>query len=437
MSLATPRDIRMLQQRLYFNAKAECDNRFYTLYDKVWRSDILNHAYRLVRANDGGAGVDGVTFDQIEAAGVDGWLADLQQDLRTRQYLPKPVRRVMIPKFGGGERPLGIPTIRDRVAQMAAKLVLEPIFEADFEPTVYGYRPGLSAGEAIKRVHQLLCQGYTDVVDADLSKYFDTIPHDALLNCVARRVADGTVLHLVKMWLKAPVEERTPEGQRKLSGGADTTRGTPQGGVISPLLANLYMNRMLKFWRQRDCGTRFQAEIISYADDFVILSRGHAAPALEWVKEYLGRVGLVLNEAKTSVRDAKKECFNFLGYSFGLHWYWKTGQAYTGASPSAKSVNRIKQSVDAILKRNHNKPWGEIRCRLNQTLRGWSAYYSYGSLWKSYKAVDHYVCQGVRQFLSRRHKLPSAGCRRFSWDRVFGELGIVELGRRKDAPSCA
>jgi len=427
----------MLQQGLYFNAKTECDNRFYTLYDKVWRADILNHAYRLVRANDGAPGVDGVTFDQIEAAGVDGWLADLQQDLRTRQYAPKPVRRVMIPKYGGGERPLGIPTVRDRVAQMAAKLVLEPIFEADFEPTVYGYRPGLGAGDAIKRVHQLLCQGYTDVVDADLSKYFDTIPHDALLKCVARRVADGSVLHLIKMWLKSPVEERTPEGQRKLSGGADTTRGTPQGGVISPLLANLYMNRMLKYWRQRDCGTRFQAEIISYADDFVILSRGHAVPALEWVKEYLGRVGLVLNEAKTSIRDAKKECFNFLGYSFGPHWYWKTGLAYTGASPSAKSINRIKENVDAILQRSHNKPWSDVSSRLNQTLRGWSAYYSYGSLWKSYKAVDHYVCQGVRQFLSRRHKLSSAGYRRFSWDRVFGELGIIELCRRKDAPLCA
>jgi len=437
MSLATPERIRKLQEGLYFKAKTECDSRFYTLYDKVWRADILYHAYRLVRANDGAPGVDGMTFDQIEAAGVEDWLAGLQHDLRTRQYCPSPVRRVMIPKNGGGERPLGIPTLRDRVVQMAAKLVLEPIFEADFEPTAYGYRLGLSAGDAIRRVHNLLCQGYTDVVDADLSKYFDTIPHDALLRCVARRVADGSMLHLIKMWLKAPVEERDQERQRSLSGGASSTCGTPQGGVISPLLANLYMNRMFKFWKKRDCGQRFQAEIVSYADDFVILSRGNAGLALKWVKEYLGRVGLVLNEKKTSLVDAKTEQFSFLGFSFGPHWYWKTGQAYMGASPSAKSVSRIKETVEAVLQPRNNKPWTEIRDDLNQKLRGWSAYFSYGSLWKSHKAVDHYVCERVRQFLARRHKLPTRGCRRFSWDRIFGELGIKELCRRKDAPSCA
>lgn len=437
MSLATPENIRKLKEGLYFKAKTERDGQFYTLYDKVWRADILEHAYRVARANDGAPGVDGVTFDQIEAAGVQGWLADLQQDLRTRQYRPKPVRRVMIPKPGGGERPLGIPTIRDRVAQTAAKMVLEPIFEADFEPAVYGYRPGLSAVDAIKHVHHLLCRGYTDVVDADLSKYFDTIPHTALLQCVARRVVDSNVLRLIKMWLKAPVEERTPDGQRTLTGGADSTRGTPQGGVISPLLANMYMNRMLKYWKQRECGQRFRAEIISYADDFVILSRGHAEPALEWVKTYLGRVGLVLNEKKTSIRDAKKECFNFLGYSFGPHRYWKTGQEYIGASPSAKSVSRIKESVGTILLPRNVGSWEDVRDRLNQTLRGWAAYYNYGTLWKSHKAVDHYVCERVRQFLVRRHKLSVRGCRRFSWDRIFGEFGIYELCRRRDAPSHA
>jgi len=437
MSLATPEQIRKLQQGLYLKAKAEPNFRFYSLYDKVYRTDVLHHAYRLVRANHGAPGVDGVSIEMIEAEGVDEWLAGLQTELRTRQYRPKPVRRVMIPKPGGGERPLGIPTLRDRVAQMAAKMVLEPIFEADFEPNAYGYRPGRSAGDAIKRVHSLLIQGYTDVVDADLSKYFDTIPHDALLKSVVRRVVDGAMLELIKLWLKAPVEEIGQDGGKRLTGGAASTCGTPQGGVISPLLANLYMNRMLKYWQIRDCGTRFQAEIVSYADDFVILSRGMAEPALEWVKECLGRIHLVLNEKKTSLRDARKETFDFLGYSFGPSRYWKTGQVYTSASPSAKSVNRVKENVRAVLQRNHNTPWDEVCDQLNIKLRGWSSYFNYGSVQKPYKAVNHYVCDQVRHFLARRHKLPTRGCRRFSWSSIFGELGVSELNRRKDAPSCA
>src|SRR5213596_2866003 len=241
MSLATPDNIRALQRKLYLKAKAEPDYRFYLLYDKVHRTDILRHAFDLVRANGGAPGVDGVSCAMVEAAGLENWLSGLATELRTKTYQPQPVRRVMIPKPGGGERPLGIPTIRDRVVQTAAKLVLEPIFEADLEPCAYGYRPKRGAQDAIRKVHELLCAGYTDVVDADLSKYFETIPHRELMQSVARRIVDRDVLRLIKAWLKAPVEERDEKGNRRMTGGQSSTRGTPQGGVVSPLLANLYM----------------------------------------------------------------------------------------------------------------------------------------------------------------------------------------------------
>ncbi|HEY5832132.1 MAG TPA: reverse transcriptase domain-containing protein, partial [Hyphomicrobiaceae bacterium] len=244
MNLATPEKIRTLQRKLCLKAKAEPDFRFYQLYDKVWREDILTHAYALARSNAGAPGVDGVTFAMIEAAGLQEWLVGLREELRSGAYRPQPVRRVMIPKPGGGERPLGIPTIRDRVVQTAVKIVVEPIFEADLEQSAYGYRPKRSA-VAIKEVHRLVCRGYSEVVDADLSKYFDTIPHAQLMQSVARRIVDRHVLRLIKPWLKAPVEGRDSGGGRHMTGGKDSTCGTPQGGVISPILANLYMNRFL------------------------------------------------------------------------------------------------------------------------------------------------------------------------------------------------
>ena len=281
MSLTTPEKIGTLQRKLYAKAKAEPGFRFYLLYDKIYRSDILAHAYAQAKANKGASGVDGVGFEMIEAQGVEKWLAGLAEELRERAYRPQPVRRVMIPKSDGGERPLGIPTIRDRVVQTAAKLVLEPIFEADFDPEAYGYRPQRSAVDAVERVHGHLRRGYTDVVDADLSKYFDTIPHDELLVCVARRISDGQVLALIKMWLKAPVEEKDGRGNKRLIGGKGSKGGTPQGGVISPLLANIYMNRFLKYWRQNDLGRRLKAHVVVYADDLVILTRGCAEQAHE------------------------------------------------------------------------------------------------------------------------------------------------------------
>jgi RNA-directed DNA polymerase len=429
MSLPTPSKIRELQNKLYRKAKNEPRYRFYLLYDKIWREDILAHAYEVARANQGAPGVDGESFGQIETGGRQQWLNGLREELRHKKYRPQPVRRVMIPKAGGGERPLGIPTIRDRVVQTAAKMVLEPIFEADLEPNAYGYRPKRSAQDAIRKVHELVCDGYTDVVDADLSKYFDTIPHRELLRCVARRIVDREVLRLIKMWLKAPVEERGEDGKKGLTGGKQRDCGTPQGGVASPLLANLYMNRLLKGWRQTKRGEQYDAQIVNYADDFVILSRGHAAEALNWTRQVVTRMGVTLNEAKTTIRQARKESFDFLGYTFGPHRYRKDGHWYLGASPSKKAVARIKEKVKDLLVRGKTEPWAEVRERLNQILRGWSAYFSYGTRTTAYRAVDNHVYHGVRQFLRRRHRVPSRGTRRFSDEVVFGELRVLRLRR--------
>jgi RNA-directed DNA polymerase len=454
MSLTTPDQIRTLRRKLYLKAKAEPDFRFYLLYDKIHRADILRHAYDLVRANKGAPGVDGVTCAAIEAAGLENWLTGLETELRTKTYRPQPVRRVLIPKPGGGERPLGIPTIRDRVAQTAAKLVLEPIFEADLEPSAYGYLPCRSGIDAVKAVHRLLCQGFTDVVDADLSKYFDTIPHAELLSSVAARIVDRHVLRLLKLWLKAPVEETGPDGRRRMSGGKHRTCGTPQGGVISPLLANRYMNRFLRHWRQRERGEAFCADVVNYADDFVspanalrdisplrglILSRGHAAEALAWTRRVMTRLGLTVNEAKTTVRNARQERFDFLGYSFGPHHYRKDGHWYLGASPSPRSVQRLKLRVGEVLEPTNAAPWEVVRDRLNDLLRGWAGYFGHGTRLIAYRAVDNHVGAAVRGFLTRRHHVPSRGTRQFSDQEVFGRLGVLRLRRMHigDLPKAA
>jgi len=430
MSLATPEKIRSLQRKLYCKAKAEPAFRFNLLYDKICRADILLHAYRLARANAGASGVDGVTFAAIEAQGLEAWLAGLREDLVSKTYRPDPVRRVMIPKTGGGERALGIPTIRDRVVQTSAKLVLEPIFEADFEDTAYGYRPKRGAVDAVQQVHQHLQRGYTDVVDADLARYFDSIPHSDLMQSIARRVVDRNVLSLIKMWLKAPIEERDKDGTRRVSGGKGNKVGTPQGGTLSPLLANIYMNRFLKHWRQSGAGEAFRAHVVAFADDFVILSRGRAAEALTWSKAVMTRLGLTINEAKTSLKDARKERFDFLGYQFGPHYPYKSKvRTYLGASPSKKSVQRLRTKVGELLVPGNQEPWPEVRDELNSILRGWSNYFCYGTRVGAFRSANHYVRERVRTFLTRRHKVAGRGNRRFAYETIYGELGVLCLER--------
>src|SRR6266536_3541815 len=439
MSLVTPEKIRSLQRKLYRKAKAEPAFRFYVLYDKICREDILRHAYALAHANAGAPGVDEVTFAQIEAAGVDGWLAGLREELVSKTYRPNPVRRVTIPKPNGGERPLGIPTVRDRVVQTAAKLVLEPIFEADFEDSAYGYRPVRGAVDAVTEVHRLICRGYSDVVGADLSRYFDSIPHDQLLKSAASRIVDRHVLRLIKLWLKAPIEERDDDDRsRRIGGGKGNTRGTPQGGVASPLLANIYMNRFLKYWRLTGSGDAFYAHVVSYADDFVILSRGRAAEALAWTKAVMTKLGLTINEAKTSLRNARQERFDFLGYPFGAHRFEANGNWYLGASPSKKSVQRLKARIGDLLVPSNIDPWPEVCDKLNRSLRGWSNYFGYGSRSKAYRSVDQYVFERLRRFLARRHKVQGRGNRRFTFDVIHRELGVLCLQRLpKAVPSRA
>jgi RNA-directed DNA polymerase len=432
MSLETPEKIRSLQRKLYRKAKAEPGFRFYVLYDKICREDVLLHAYALTRDNAGAPGVDGVTFEQIEMSGVGAWLTGLRKELVSRTYRPASVRRVMIPKPGGGERP---PTIRDRVIQTAAKIVLEPVFEADFEDSAYGYRPRRSAIDAVKEAHRLLCRGYTDVVDADMSKYFDTIPHADLLKSVARRIVDRHVLWLIKLWLRAPVEERDGDGKRRMSGGKNNNCGTPQGGVASPLLSVIYMNRFLKHWRLTGRGEAFRAHIVSYADDFVILSRGHAEEALTWTKVVMTKLGLTINEAKTSLKDAGRECFDFLGYTLGPRHLPNGGRWYLGASPSKKSVQRVKMKIGELLVPSNKGAWEEVRRRLNHILRGWSAYFSYGALASAYEAVDQHVYDRARNFLRQRHRAQGRGVGQFSREHVYGALAVRCLRRERGRSS--
>jgi len=430
VSLATPVKLRRLQEALYTKAKQEPAYRFYLLYDKVARTDILAHAYALSKQKGGAPGVDGVTFADIEAAGVEPWLAAVQEALRTETYRPHPVRRVLIPKPGGvGERPLGIPVIQDRVVQTAAVLILQPIFEADLEPTAYGYRPGHTALEAVQAVHRALCAGQTEVIDADVSQYFDTIPHADLMQSLARRLCDRRLLRLLKRWLKVPVAEPTAGGGWRFTGGKRATRGTPQGGVVSPLLANVYMNRYLRVFRLRGLDRRYGARLVNYADDFVVLCRHGAEEVLAQTRRWFTQMGLTLNERKTRVCDGRTEPFTFLGYTFGPLRYRKTGHGYLGAAPAKKAVQRLKGRIRQILRPGNQAPWDEVVRELNPVLRGWAHYFAYGTRLMAYRAVDHYVYERVRHFLRRRHKVPSRGIRRFPAERVFGELGVFQFRR--------
>jgi RNA-directed DNA polymerase len=349
-----PDGVERLRKKLYEKAKQEPDFRFYSLYDKVCWAETLERSYRQAKANAGAAGVDGVRFEDIESYGVDRWLAELRQELVEETYRPQPVRRVMIPKPDGGERPLGIPTIRDRVVQTAVVLFLGPIFEADFEDNVYAYRPERSAHDALAEVRERLYGGQEHVVDADVTKYFDTIPHAELLQSVARRIADGKILRLLKLWLKSPVEEVDERGNRRMTGGKKSKRGTPQGGVVSPLLANIYINRLLRHWRKTGALERL-GQIISYADDFVIVcaSRRQAEESLSLVSRWLEKLGLTIHPTKTRLCHAREESFDFLGYTFGPARHWKTGKRFISVYPSKKAQKRLKEKINTLLHRGN------------------------------------------------------------------------------------
>lgn len=429
MSLTTPDAIRTFQRKLYTKAKQEPAYRFYALYDKIYREDILSHAWRLVRSNGGSPGIDGVNFEAIERGeGVEGFLRELAHDLQEKTYRAQPVRRVMIPKADGSKRPLGIPTIRDRVAQMAVKLVIEPIFEADFCEHSYGFRPKRSAHDAVDDIADALWAGHTQVIDADLSKYFDSIPHAKLLAVMAVRIVDGGILALIKQWLKAPVIGEDENGKRKVVGGGKAnSQGTPQGGVISPLLSNVYLHLLDRIWDRHRLKDKLGAHLVRYADDFVVLCRKGVEEPLNVVRHVLDRLGLSLNEAKTHIVDARAASFDFLGFTIQMSPSAKTGKLRPNVRPSDKAVKKIKARLTDLTQRELTCiPLGDVVANVNRSLRGWVNYFHYRNSSLVMSKVRNHAEERLRTHLRKRHKVKDRGTalKRFRSADLYDRYGL-------------
>ena len=432
MSLPTLPKVQKLQDTLHGKAKESPDFRFYSLYDKIYREDVLWVAYRRCLINKGAAGVDGQTFEEIEQYSVKTWLGELMEELRTKTYRPQPVQRVFIPKPDGKQRPLGIPTIKDRVVQMAAVIILEPIFEADLQPAQHAYRPNRSALDAVRQIHSLVNTGHTEVIDADLSGYFDTIPHAELMRSLSRRISDRHVLRLIKMWLETPVEEIDDGGRKhRTTRNKDEGRGCPQGAPISPLLSNLYMRRFILGWKTLGYQQRLGAKIVNYADDFVICCRGTADEAMQSMRLMMSRLKLTVNETKTRLCRLPEESFDFLGYTIGRCYSSKTGRAYIGTRPSSKKIQRLCREISEVTACRYGLlDVEEIVGRINRKMNGWSNYFRLGLVNKAYAAVDSHACRRLRQWLCRKHKIRGQGTSRFPDQYLYDQLNLVQLSAK-------
>jgi len=432
--LKTPEKIRELQRKLYRKAKQEKEYRFYLLYDKVSRQDILSHAYRLVKANKGAPGIDGETFESVEEreGGVEKYLEEIAVELKRKCYKPQAVRRVYIPKASGGKRPLGIPVIKDRVVQMAVKIVIEPIFEADFQDNSYGFRPKRSAHQAVDDVKKHLREGKTDVIDADISKYFDTIPHNKLMQLVAKRIVDKHILKLIKMWLRAPIVEEREDGKSQYKGN---DKGTPQGGVISPLLANIYLNVLDTLWAVKKVQEKLGARLVRYADDTVVLCKGNTERILEGMTTVLNDLGLTLNEEKTRVVDAWQESFTFLGFSIKMRKGLKTGHPYPLTEPSKKALKHVRSEIKQLTSERYSAiPTEEVIRRANAVARGWAGYFHYGNCTKALSALRNYLVYRIRVYLCRKHRYHSLGYTRYPNSYYFETLGVYEVPTKAPWP---
>ena len=439
-NLSTPISVQKLQMALHAKAKSESGYRFYVLYDKIYRQDILAHAYAQCRSNKGAPGVDGQDFAEVDAYGVQRWLDELAQALREESYRPDPIRRVFIPKANGKLRPLGISTLRDRVSMTAAMLVLEPIFEADLPPEQYAYRPGRNAQQAAVEVEERLHRGQTDVVDADLANYFGSIPHTELMLSLARRIVDRRVLHLVKMWLECVVEETDQQGRKtRTTEAKDSGRGIPQGSPISPLLSNLYMRRFVLAWKKLGLERSLGSRIVTYADDLVILCKhGKAEEALQRMREIMGKLKLTVNEEKTRISKVPEGTFDFLGYTFGRRYSPVTGKARVALWPSKKSIRRMTEKVYALTElKTAWQETTELVGRLNRMLCGWANYFSVGSVSRAYETLDRYTATRLRRWLRNKYKVRRRKGGVFPFQHLYGYFGLICLAKYKHSRACA
>jgi len=411
-NLTSTDEVQELQRKLYLKAKSHPDFRFYALYDKVYRKDFLIKAWGKVKANHGAPGIDGETIEDIEEKGVGVFLKGIQEELRTRKYRPSPARRVYIPKPEGRLRPLSIPTIKDRVVQMALKLVIEPIFEAGFEDNSYGYRPRKSAQQAALEIRKFLSSGLTKVIDADLEDCFGSIPHRHLLDMIAARIVDGKVLWLIKLFLKAGVME---EGQVKIS-----EKGTPQGGVISPLLANIYLDQIDKGWKPLN---KF-ARLIRYADDVLILTKYATEKVFGRLQRLTVNLELRLNQKKTRIVNAEKESFDFLGYSFKRAPNRGKTKMATYFWPSQKAERSIREKVRKITNPARPIKVEQIVKELNRALRGWVDYFRVANASKKFGKIRFYAGKKVRKFMRRRRNKSGYGYKKYPDSYLYNRLGL-------------